>query len=137
MSVEIAIADRFIGQGHPSFVIAEIGINHNGDLDIARALVDVAAEAGCDAVKLQKRTPELCVPPEQRDVVRETPWGAMTYLDYRHRVEFGAEEYGRALATAWQLAKRGASVRLFEREHLLSSHSSGRNAAIWMPMGRT
>jgi N-acetylneuraminate synthase len=94
VSVEIAIGDRVIGQGHPTFVIAEIGINHNGDLDVARALVDVAAEAGCDAVKLQKRTPELCVPPEQRDVVRETPWGSMTYLDYRHRVEFGAEEYG-------------------------------------------
>jgi len=74
-------------------VIAEIGINHNGDLDIARQLIDVACEAGCDAVKFQKRTPELCVPADQRDVLRETPWGTMTYFEYRHRVEFGYEDY--------------------------------------------
>src|SRR5213076_465661 len=53
----------------------------------------MAKAAGCDAVKFQKRTPELCVPPEQRDVKRETPWGIMTYLEYRHRVEFGHEQY--------------------------------------------
>lgn len=93
MSTEVAIGDRLIGEGQPAFVIAEIGINHNGDLDLARALVDVAVDAGCEAVKLQKRTPELCVPAEQREVVRETPWGAITYLEYRHRVELGAEEY--------------------------------------------
>jgi N-acetylneuraminate synthase len=93
MTATVPAGDRLIGDGQPVYVIAEIGINHNGDLDLARALVDVAVEAGCDAVKLQKRTPELCVPPEQREVVRETPWGAMTYLAYRHRVEFGAEEY--------------------------------------------
>jgi len=75
------------------YVIAEIGINHNGDLDIARRLIDAAVLAGCDAVKFQKRTPELCVPPEQREILRETPWGMMTYLDYRHRVEFGYDEY--------------------------------------------
>ena len=87
------IGGRPIGDGHPCYVIAEIGINHNGDLDIAQRLIDVASEAGCDAVKFQKRTPELCVPPDQRDVLRETPWGTMTYIDYRHRVEFGRDEY--------------------------------------------
>lgn len=75
------------------YVIGEIGINHNGDLDIARKLIDVAAEAGCQAVKFQKRTPEICVPPDQRDKIRQTPWGEMTYLDYRYRVEFGADDY--------------------------------------------
>ncbi|MDQ3738526.1 MAG: N-acetylneuraminate synthase family protein [Actinomycetota bacterium] len=87
------IGDRVIGDGHPVYVIAEIGINHNGDPDIARALIDAAADAGCDAVKFQKRTPDICVPDEQKAQIRETPWGSMTYLEYRHRVEFGDAEY--------------------------------------------
>ena len=61
--------------------MAEIGINHNGEVEIAEQLIDVAVAAGCDAVKFQKRTPELCVPLEQRDMPRETPWGVMTYLE--------------------------------------------------------
>ncbi len=73
--------------------MAEIGINHNGSLEIAKKLIDAARHAGVDAVKFQKRTPELCVPPEQRDVMRETPWGYITYLDYRYKVEFGEAEY--------------------------------------------
>jgi N-acetylneuraminate synthase len=87
------IGDRPVGAGHPVYVTAEIGINHNGSLDDALAMVDVAAEAGCDAVKFQKRTPEICVPLDQQSVERDTPWGRMTYLDYRHRVEFGDDEY--------------------------------------------
>lgn len=75
------------------FIIGEIGINHNGNLETAKRLMDAAAEAGCNAVKFQKRTPELCVPAEQRDLIRETPWGRMTYLEYRRRVEFGLAEY--------------------------------------------
>jgi len=89
----VEIAGRRVGHAEPSFVVAEIGINHNGDLDVAKQLIDVAAIAGCDAVKFQKRTPELCVPVEQRDLMRETPWGIMTYLDYRYRVEFETDEY--------------------------------------------
>jgi len=89
----ITIGTHQVGPGQPTYVIAEIGINHNGDIDTAKQLVDVAVVAGCDAVKFQKRTPELCVPPEQRDVMRETPWGMMTYLDYRYRIEFGLAEY--------------------------------------------
>ena len=89
----VMIGDKPVGSGHPTYVIGEIGINHNGDLDIARQLIDIAADAGCDAVKFQKRTPEICVPAEQRDVMRDTPWGRMTYLDYRYRVEFEEDGY--------------------------------------------
>ena len=89
----ITVGSKTIGPGHPVYVIAEIGLNHNGDIDIARKLIDVAKLAGCDAVKFQKRTPELCVPDEQKDLKRETPWGVMTYLEYRHRVEFGFDQY--------------------------------------------
>ena len=89
----VQIGNHRLGPGEPVYVVGEIGINHNGDLDIAKKLIDVAADAGCQAVKFQKRTPEVCVPPEQRDQVRQTPWGEMTYLDYRYRVEFGKDEY--------------------------------------------
>ncbi|HAM70040.1 MAG TPA: N-acetylneuraminate synthase [Verrucomicrobiales bacterium] len=89
----VQIGNRLVGDNQPCYVIAEIGINHNGDLGIAKKLIDVAVLSGCDAVKFQKRTPELCVPPEQRSLTRETPWGIMTYLEYRHKVEFGAKEY--------------------------------------------
>lgn len=89
----VAIGDLLVGPGQPTYVIGEIGINHNGDVDIARQLIEVAAEAGCHAVKFQKRTPEICVPKEQRDKIRQTPWGEMTYLEYKHRVEFGRDEY--------------------------------------------
>jgi len=74
-------------------IIAEIGINHNGDLDIAKKLIQIAAAAGCDSVKFQKRNPDVCVPEHQKSVMRETPWGKMTYLDYKYKVEFGKEEY--------------------------------------------
>jgi N-acetylneuraminate synthase len=90
---EIIFGDRFIGDGHPVFIIAEIGINHNGDLDIAKKIIYGAKLAGCDAVKFQKRTPEICVPKDQWNIERDTPWGRMTYIDYRHKVEFDKDEY--------------------------------------------
>ena len=74
-------------------IIAEIGINHNGDLNIAKKLIDIAAVAGCDSVKFQKRNPDVCVPEHQKSVMRDTPWGRMTYLAYKYKVEFGKEEY--------------------------------------------
>lgn len=89
----LTFGNRMIGDGQPTYVVAEIGINHNGSLDIAKRLIDAAANAKCDAVKFQKRTPELCVPPHQRDQMRQTPWGAMTYLDYRLRMEFDVAQY--------------------------------------------
>lgn len=88
------IGTRVVGAGHPVYITGEVGINHNGDLGTAFALIDQAAAAGCDAVKFQKRTPEVCTPRDQWEIERDTPWGRMTYIDYRHRVEFGAEEYG-------------------------------------------
>jgi N-acetylneuraminate synthase len=74
-------------------VIAEIGLNHNGDVALAKELIDVAADAGAQAVKFQKRTPEISTPEHMKDVLRLTPWGEMTYLDYRYRVEFSREQY--------------------------------------------
>jgi N-acetylneuraminate synthase len=82
-----------VGDGHPAFIIAEIGINHNGDLDIAKKMIDAAVHSGADAVKFQKRTPDVATPPEQRNQMRETPWGYITYLDYRYKVEFNEEQY--------------------------------------------
>ncbi len=76
-----------------TYIIAEIGINHNGSLDVAKKLIDVASVAGCDAVKFQKRNPDVCVPEHQKGVMRDTPWGTMTYLDYKYKVEFEKEEY--------------------------------------------
>jgi N-acetylneuraminate synthase len=89
----VQVGNRFIGNGEPVYIIAEIGINHNGSLENAKKLIDGAVKAGCDAVKFQKRTPELCVPKNQWDIERETPWGRITYIEYRRRVEFGFEEY--------------------------------------------
>ncbi len=89
----VEIAGRRVGEGESVFVIAEIGINHNGSLELARKLIDGAVLSGADAVKFQKRTPELCVPRDQWELQRDTPWGRMTYIEYRRKVEFGEREY--------------------------------------------
>lgn len=93
MSSSVQIGSRRIGAGYPVYVIAEIGINHNGQLSMALDLMKVAKDAGCDAVKFQKRTPAICVPREQQNLMRETPWGQTTYLEYKERIEFWDEEY--------------------------------------------
>jgi N-acetylneuraminate synthase len=89
----VMLGDRKVGHDQPTYIAAEIGINHNGDVNLAKKLIDAASLAGCDAVKFQKRTPELCVPPAMRDVMRETPWGLMTYMEYRRRMEFGVDAF--------------------------------------------
>lgn len=75
------------------YLIAEIGINHNGDIQIAKRLIDAAFAANWNCVKFQKRTPEICVPEHQKTVLKDTPWGRMSYLEYRHKVEFNDEQY--------------------------------------------
>ena len=93
MTNKVSVGKKAIGAGEPVYIIAEIGINHNGDIEIAKQLMDVAVETGCDAVKFQKRTPEICVPEEQKSIPRETPWGSMTYFEYKKRIEFEQPEY--------------------------------------------
>lgn len=90
---KIKVGHKLIGSGEPVYIIAEIGINHNGSLELAKKLIDGAVFAGCDAVKFQKRTPELCVPKDQWKLERDTPWGRISYIVYRRKVEFGFEEY--------------------------------------------
>ena len=76
-----------------TYIIAEIGINHQGDIEIAKRLIDIAAAAGCDAVKFQKRNPDVCVPEEQKSKPRSWQGKEMTYLEYKYKVEFGKKEY--------------------------------------------
>ncbi|MBE2219561.1 MAG: N-acetylneuraminate synthase family protein [Ignavibacteria bacterium] len=90
---EVKIGDRYIGEGHPVYIIAEIGINHNGSMEVAKKMIDGAVFAGADAVKFQKRTPEICVPADQWLIERETPWGRMTYIDYKRKTEFTMKQY--------------------------------------------
>lgn len=73
-------------------IIAEIGINHNGDMELAKQLILLAKVSGCDYAKIQKREPDVCVPEHQKTVMRDTPWGRMTYLEYKKRVEFTEEQ---------------------------------------------
>ena len=93
MTNKVSVGKKAIGADEPVYIIAEIGINHNGDIEIAKQLMDVAVETGCDAVKFQKRTPEICVPEEQKSIPRETPWGSMTYFEYKKRIEFEQPEF--------------------------------------------
>jgi N-acetylneuraminate synthase len=93
MTREIKLGNKTVGDGYPAYIIAEIGINHNGDLGIAKKMIEAAVHAGADAVKFQKRTPEVCTPLEQQKQMRDTPWGYISYLDYRYKVELGLEEY--------------------------------------------
>jgi N-acetylneuraminate synthase len=91
MAVSIGIND--LGAGRPVYVIGEIGLNHNGSVETAMQLIDVAADAGAQAVKFQKRTPDIATPEHMKSTMRDTPWGRMTYLEYRYRVEFSREQY--------------------------------------------
>lgn len=74
-------------------IIAEIGINHNGSVELAKRLIDASVVAGCDYAKFQKRTPDICVPEQQKLKLRETPWGTIPYIDYKKKIEFEQEEY--------------------------------------------
>ena len=92
----VKIGNTLVGDGQPCYVVAEIGINHNGSCSIAEMLIDATAAARCNAVKFQKRTPDLCVPESQKGKIRnDTPWGDITYLEYRKKVELTKEQYDR------------------------------------------
>ena len=93
MSKAIKIGNKWVGDGFPVYIIGEIGINHNGDVEIAKELIRKAHHAGMDAIKFQKRTPEICVPKQQQSQMRDTPWGYISYLEYRHKVEFSQSQY--------------------------------------------
>ena len=93
MAREIKLGNKMVGDGHPAYVIAEIGINHNGDLNIAKEMINAAVHAGADAVKFQKRTPDVSTPEAQKSQMRETPWGYIPYIEYRYKVEFNEAQY--------------------------------------------
>ena len=93
MAKAVEINGQLVGHEHPAYLVGEIGINHNGNMSIAKQLIKAAKDAGLDAIKFQKRTPEVCVPEEQKSQMRDTPWGYISYLDYRYKVEFSKEQY--------------------------------------------
>ncbi len=90
---EIKLGNKIINEQSDPYLIAEIGINHNGDMQIAKKLIDAANATGWDAVKFQKRCPDIAVPEAQKSVMRDTPWGRMTYLEYKKHIEFEKPEY--------------------------------------------
>lgn len=90
---EVNLGKYIVNENSAPYLIGEIGINHNGDIKIAQKLIDAAFACGWDAVKFQKREPDIAVPEAQKNVPRDTPWGRMTYLEYKKRIEFGNKEY--------------------------------------------
>jgi N-acetylneuraminate synthase len=112
LSNYVTIGDRRIGPDYPPFLVAEIGINHSGSIDDALEMIHLAKMAGAEAVKFQKRTPRLCVPQSEWNKSRQTPWGEMSYIQYKERIEFDrfqyqqiadkcAEEYVMWFASVW------------------------------------
>jgi N-acetylneuraminate synthase len=105
--MSIRIAGRLVGDGDPCFIVAEVGINHNGCEETARRLIDAAALSGADAVKFQVGDPGEYVSPHRRAIPRETPWGVMPYLEYRRRLEFsddqlaGLRDHANAAGLIW------------------------------------
>src|SRR5271165_3137039 len=120
----VDIGTRPVGDAQPCYVIAEIGINHNGDIDLAKRLISVAVAAGCDAVKFQKRTVEVVYTPEELAKPRENPFGA-TNGDLKHGLEFGQDEYEeinafcKSVKMTWFASPWDeASVDFLERFHI-------------------
>lgn len=89
---EVKIGDTFVGDGHPCYIVAEIGINHNGDIELAKQLIELADAAGCNAVKFQKRTIDMVYTAEELAKPRENPFG-LTNGDLKRGLEFGLEQY--------------------------------------------
>lgn len=93
MTKKIRLGTAWVGPGHPCYLVGEVGTNHNGDPGLAMKIFDLAKDSGFHCVKLQKRSPDHCVPEYQKSAIKETPWGPLSYLDYRKRVEFSPETY--------------------------------------------
>lgn len=87
----VRIGRSTLAWDRPVYVVAEIGVNHNGDPEQAKRIASAAAWAGCDAVKFQVRTPELATPDRLRDVLRDSPFGRVTHLEHRQRMELGED----------------------------------------------
>lgn len=105
-------------------IIAEIGINHNGSIEICKKLINIASSSGCDYVKIQKRTPDICVPENQKNKIRSTPWGDMTYLEYKKRIEFNEEQILYLIEYAQQQdIKLFSSVWDIPSSELMSKHT--------------
>jgi len=128
-----------LGTSADIFIIAEAGINHNGDIAIAKRLIDVAKSAGCDAVKFQKRTPEVCVPEAMRNVMRETPWGDITYFDYKKKIEFEKAEYDeidaycKKVGIAWSASAWDIPSLDFLSQYDLPFHKIASALATYVP----
>ena len=90
---EVRLGTYTVTETSKPYMIAEIGINHNGDLQIAKQLLDAAFACGWNCAKFQKRTPDIAVPESQKQVPRNTPWGTMPYIEYKKRIEFEKNEY--------------------------------------------
>lgn len=91
--MSVNIGGRLVGPGARCMVVAELGQNHNGDVSHALRLIETAAQSGADAIKLQTRTPRLCIPKEHWAEPRTTPWGTLSYIDYRERLELPRDAY--------------------------------------------
>lgn len=91
--LEINLGNVTVDNYSQPYFIAEIGINHNGDMQIVKKLIDASFATNWDCVKFQKRTPEIAVPESQKNIIRSTPWGEMTYLEYKKKIELGKGEY--------------------------------------------
>ncbi len=88
-----SITGNQINGSNGVYFIGEVGINHNGDVELAKKIILEAKKAGFSAVKFQKRNPELSTPENMKSKLRETPWGEMTYLEYKYKIEFEKKEY--------------------------------------------
>lgn len=121
-------------------LIAEIGINHNGDIDIAKQLIYMAYTNGFDIVKFQKRTPSISVPKNMRPKMRDTPWGYITYLDYKEKLEMGRleydeiDEYCRDLGIAWFASAWDIPSFNFLKEYRLEYHKIASSMLTYNPL---
>jgi N-acetylneuraminate synthase len=121
MTRAIKIGNHWVGDGYPTLIVAEIGINHNGDLQVAKQLIQAAKHAGVVAVKFQKRTPELCVPPDQRGQMRDTPWGTLLTLIIVTKSSLAKQSTGKLTATARNWVSPGLLRYGTNRLSILSS----------------